>query len=199
MLPLALIALSPAVLAAQACIGIPQGTGSAILASLSFPSNATGFTASGVMSAGESLYASANAGVVAPDIEGVENMTVLGADVAYEVPSLLETASVCPTAGLGYSTLGGMSALSIPLGVGVGTTLPMDETGATTLSPYFAPGFVWSRVTVDGVDGSASDTFLALNAGATVGFGQILAGAFIGKTFQDGAEAVFGIRGGFAF
>lgn len=149
--------------------------------------------------AGESLYGSASIGVVSPTIDGAENMTVMGADVAYQVPRLLETASVCPTAGLGYSTYSGLSALSIPLGVGIGTTLPLDESGATTLSPYVTPGLVWSRITIDGLDGSESSTNAALNAGATVGFDRFLAGAFLGKTFQEGSEAIFGIRVGYAF
>lgn len=198
-LPLAMLVLSPLALSAQACLGVPTGTNTAIIGGLSFPSNATGFTASGVMGAGESLYADASVGVIAPDIEGAENITHFGVGAAYEMPNLLETASVCPSASIGYQTVGGMNAFSIPLGVGIGTTMPMAEDGSTTLTPYVTPAFVWSRVTMDGVDGSASDTYFALNGGATIGFGQILAGAFLSKAFQDGADAVFGLQAGFAF
>jgi hypothetical protein len=198
-LPLALLALSPLGLAAQACLGLPAGSGTSVLASLSFPSNATGFTLSGVGALSEGLYGSASIGVVAPDVQGASNLTVAGGGVSYEVPRLLETASICPSAGVSYGFVDAVNLLSIPLGVAVGTTVPLDEKAASTLTPYFTPQFVWTRATVDNMDGSTSSSYLSLNAGATFGFGQFVAGPFVTKPFEDGLEAVFGIQGGLIF
>lgn len=198
-LPLALLALSPLGLSAQACLGLPAGSGTTVLASLSFPSNATGFTLSGVGSVAESLYGSASIGVVSPDVQGASNLTVAGGGLAYEVPRLLETASICPSAGVSYGFVDSVNLLSIPLGVAVGTTVPLDDKATSTLTPYVTPQFVWTRATVDGLDGSTSSNYMALNAGATFGFGQFVAGPFVTKPFEDGMEAVFGLQGGLVF
>lgn len=193
--------LLPASLEAQSCLGIPQGTGTAIAAGVSFPTDAKSYHLQGVTTAGTALFLGAGAGITSYDSDflDVENETNLGAKVAFEIPALRQTASVCPQVGANYSFVENVNLLSIPVGFGVGTTLPLGEGGASTLTPYVTPEFIWSRLSVDGVDETESDTYFAVTAGATLGFGQFLIGANVGKVFEEDTDAIFGVQAGFGF
>jgi hypothetical protein len=197
-LPVLALALAlPAAAAAQACFGLPQGTRSAALGTIGFPSSATSFGVTGTTTLGENLYGSASYSLTSYDVKGIPNENSFGVRLAYEVPSLIESASVCPSVAASYSKLDDFSGVAIPFGVGIGTTMPLGETGTTTLTPFITPQFVWTRVSYDGA--SASDTYFGANAGATVGFGTYFAGASVTKIFEEGSDAVIGIHIGLSF
>lgn len=189
--------LMPATLEAQACFGVPQGSQRIASFAVQFPSSSTDYEVGGLAMVGESLYAGASVGVTTFDYPGADNATNFGARVGYEIPSLLETASVCPGLGLGYTTVGDLDILTVPLSLGIGTTLPLGTDDSTTLTPYIAPQLHWTRTSVG--DLSKSDTSLGFSGGATVGFGPILGGAFVSKLFEDGHDFIFGIQAGYVF
>lgn len=187
----------PAALEAQACVGVPQGSQRVASFAVQFPSSGTDYEIGGLAMVGESLYAGASVGVTTFDYPGAKDATNFGARVGYEIPSLLETASVCPGVGLGYTTYGGVDFLTVPLSLGIGTTLQLGADESTTLTPYIAPQLLWTRTSANGY--SDSDTSLGFNGGATVGFGPILGGAFVSKLFEDGNDFIFGIQAGYVF
>ncbi len=101
---------------------------------------------------------------------------------------------VCPLAALGYTTSDDLgSAASLSLGVGLGLNLSASRTFG--IYPYAAPQVVLSRSTFNGdTDGS---TDLAVTGGVLVGVGALWVGPTVAYLVEDGAEPVFGIRGGF--
>lgn len=100
---------------------------------------------------------------------------------------------VCPTAQVGYSSFDDFSLLSVPIGVGVGTTVAITPTAQ--LMPYVVPQLVMSRFSGDDFDSQTEWDFGA-RAGAVVGFGMFFVGGELERIFVDGADTSFGIRAG---
>jgi hypothetical protein len=195
-LMLALLA-APQTAAAQACLGAPQGARAGAYGNASFPKGAKTFGVSGMTTAGESVYASASYAMTAIDLDGAPKQHTVGSTLAYEVPSLTQSASVCPVVGATYTKWDEYSQIGVPVGVGIGKTLPLGVDGTNTLTPFVTPQFVWVQARYDGA--TASDTYFGMNAGATFGFNSFIAGASVSKLFEEGADAIFGIHLGVAF
>lgn len=196
---LAALLLVPIGLQAQACRGVPQNSRHALSGGVGFPANATSYSMSGMTTARRGLFVGATVGITSYDIAGVENEQMMGADLAHEIAGLKRTASVCPAVGVQYNVLEGVRMRSVPLGVGVGKTLPLGEGQKSTFTAYAMPQFIWASLSADELDASESDTYFGIGAGATVGVGQLVFGASLGKIFEEGADAVFGIHVGFVF
>ena len=181
--------------AAQACLGIPDGSRGAFLGSVQFPENAKTYGVSGIVGAENSdLYFGGGFGLTSFDYEGSENLKSFSGTAAVELGSVSPDLSLCPVVGVGYSWVEDLNVLSVPLGVGLGTTVPLGENGSAGLTPYAMPQFLWERATF--MDESDSETYFGVVAGANVNFDRLLIGAFVTKIFEEGADAVFGIQGG---
>src|SRR5690606_32227237 len=102
----------------------------------------------------------------------------VGATAAYEVLVPAEGSvpelSICPTAGLSYLTWDELSAFSVPLGVSLGTAIPISG-GAATLNPFAMPQLVWSRASAEGFD-AESDTDFGYTVGLNAIFGNLFGG-----------------------
>jgi hypothetical protein len=146
----------------------------------------------------DALYLTARGGVTSYDASGRENQKSVGVGLATELATLQETASVCPQISLGYSFVEDFSTLTLPVGIGIGTTMPLGQ-GGNTLTPHVTPQFIWASTRFEELDETESDTYFGFTGGATAGIGQVLVGASVGKVFEDGSDIVFGISGGFVF
>jgi hypothetical protein len=210
---LALLVAAPAVVSAQACLGVPSGAGQTTLSgSVGFPESAKtyGVTASHNFEGPVSVFG--NYALTVPDTDLLKNVNTFGGGVAADLASVSKSLpaglSACPTVSLQHlstelSIFGEtlkISNLSVPVGLGLGTTLPLGE-GATTLTPYAIPQFIFSRSTakVDGESESESDTYFGLSAGATLGFGSVFVGGGVAKLFEDESKAVFQVGVGLVF
>lgn len=189
--------LAPAALSAQACFGVPQGVATAVGLAAQFPESATSFEVQGLKALANSLFVDATVGTISYDVDGYDNEIHGGVGVGYELSPLAQTASVCPQVGVGYSTWEDYSAINVPVGLGIGRTIALDERGSMSLTPYVTPQFNWARYEFDGE--SETDTYFLATGGATLGFDRFFVGATVSKVFEDETDVVFGVRGGFAF
>jgi hypothetical protein len=101
--------------------------------------------------------------------------------------------SVCPTGRIGYDSRSDRTIITIPIGVGIGTTLQVAP--SVPLMPYVVPQLVFQRSDPTTGD-TSSDTNFGIRAGALVGFGMIYVGPEVEHLFREGADPVFGIRAG---
>ncbi len=193
----------PAPVMAQACMGLPQGSGGAIRLGFGFPEGATSYAIEGMAaSADAGLFFTGVFGITSADTDaGVssENLTEVGGGFAFEVESLAPSVSLCPTIGLDYGWIEDLNLLSIPFGVGVGATLPLGRSGAAGLTPFIVPTFFHVRLSIDDLDGTESDTFFGINAGMTLNADAFVVGGAVSKLFEEGDKAVFSIFVGAAW
>jgi hypothetical protein len=103
--------------------------------------------------------------------------------------------SVCPLVEIDYAKEGDVTFRDIPVGVGVGSSIPIGAGGQNSLMPFIIPAVVFSRVSIDDGD-SSSDTNFALRGGAILGFGSFFLGAEVAHVFEDAGDPVFGFRAG---
>ena len=80
--------------------------------------------------------------------------------------------------------------LSIPFGIGFGTTLPVGSGGSAGLTPYVIPQFVHVRASFDDFDETDSDTQFGLTGGATLNAGALIIGGSVSKIFEDESDSV---------
>jgi len=130
------------------------------------------------------------------DTSGADDVTGIGGGVAFEVPAIAAMLPVgiqaCPTASIRFANIDATDAYSVPVGLGLATTLGLD--GALSLSPYVIPQVAFLRGDGD------NDTFFMLDAGALVGLGgNFYAGAQINRAFRQTADSVFGLKIGATF
>lgn len=193
----AIVAYAP-IAAAQACVGFPTlDRQFSFGGSLGFPDGAKryGVEVSYNLPGPASVYGGMT--ILSPDGDGDSQDTFFGG-AAFDLASVPLGAGgtvlqVCPTAEVGYSSLDGGSILSLPLGVGVGTTVALTPTAQ--LLPYVIPQFAMTRISIDDFD-SHSEWDFGLRAGGVVGFGMFYVGGELQRVFVDNAETQFGIRAG---
>ena len=203
-LALSLSLLAPLLAAdasAQSCIGFPQGSAGALYASFGFPENANSYSLAGMVSSQQGgLFFQGGFGITAYDSELIENGKALTGGLAYEIASLAPEWSVCPLAAVTYGWVEELRTLSIPFGVGIGTTVPLGTGGEAALTPFAVPQFVYARAWLDDIDDSDdSDVFVGLGAGATVSIGSFLFGGQVIKIFEEDEDAVFSLHAGVAW
>ena len=196
-------------LQAQACIGVPamdrQGT---IGANLGFPSDAKTYMADASYNFAGPLTVNVTAGITKPnDVD--EDATNLGGRVAYEVG--MSGLSACPVAGLLYSKfstdlLGAeidASAIMVPIGFGVGKSLPVGSTGALMLNAV--PHYMYLRTKVDVESGFGSgeetttDNEFGIDLGATIHSRALYGGVGLNLTTIDESDPTFSIIFGVIF
>jgi hypothetical protein len=201
--------LTPAVAAAQACIGVPTTGGQFALAGeVAFPENATSYGAD--ITADLVGPLSLGAGFAITKLDDIdENVTTFGGQAAYELPGV--SVSACPVVGAEYSTwsdtfLAGsvdISQLVIPVGLGIGTIL---QAGSSTDILLFAvPQFLHIRTTieasdgVDSIDETESDNEFGAEAGVRFVFGSIFAGGGVFMTSIEDDDPTFNLGLGVVF
>lgn len=148
------------------------------------------------------LSFSGGVGITKPDAGG-DNMTTLGVSGGYE---LLQSSrlSACPAVGVNYSMMStevlgtelDINQLVVPVGLGLGTTLPA---GSMNVTLFAMPQFLWFRTSVSSDGESASDTQneFGLNTGLRIGLSSFYAGAGMSMNSIDESEPVFNFGLGF--
>jgi hypothetical protein len=182
--------------AAQICAGYPTVPGqSSIGLRASFPTGGTQLGIEGSRNWNNPLAVFANVNLLIADADDVDNVPVFGLGFAYEVaefiPAVPGWLSVCPVAAASIEA-GDATAISIPLGVGFGTTFGTGEGFA--ISPFVIPQFRFVRVSLDDV--TATDSNFGLGFGALLRFGGVYAGVTLGRQFIDGADFDVTFQGG---
>jgi hypothetical protein len=186
----------PAVLDAQVCAGYAAMPGSLSAgANVANPpgGSSLGMEASYNFTNPLGVFGSFN--LVRP--EGEANHSIIGGGVSYEVtdfvPIVPAWLSVCPLAGVSLSSVNGASTLTMPVGMGFGTTIPILP-GAVDVMPFMAPQFVMTRVSVDDV--SMTDHNFGIGFGALARVSNLYAGVTAGKEFVEAADIDVAFRAG---
>jgi hypothetical protein len=182
--------------AAQICAGYAAMPGqTAIGLRASFPTGGTQIGVEGARNWNNPLAAFANVNLLIADEDDVDNTPVFGVGFAYEVtefiPALPAWLSVCPVAGATIAA-GDATSITIPLGVGFGTTFGTGE--GFTVNPFVIPQFQFVRVSLDDVN--VTDSNFGIGFGALLRFGGVYAGATLGRQFIDNAEFDITFHGG---
>jgi hypothetical protein len=201
-LPLAVaLATVPTGLLAQVCIGLPVAESqNAVMAGVGFPESATSFGLGFQHNAAGPLSFGAAYNLTSYDNVDPKQHS-LGVDASYELPGL--SFSACPTVGLSYSRMSendaSVSSLSVPVGVGFGTSIELAPTAS--LIPHVVPQLMWVRATVEfaGEEVSDSDTFFGALFGATVATPGFYFGGGLMWVDQDNVDPTFSIMAGFPF
>ena len=102
---------------------------------------------------------------------------------------------ICPVASLDYARKGGISIAEIPLGVGLGISVPVSPDRRTMLQPYVVPALVIDRISAGGT--SETDTNFGIRGGTTLSFGSFYVAGEVNKVFVTDSKAVFGVKVGF--
>lgn len=200
----AAIAFTPAVVQAQTCIGVPITAGQLALgAEVGFFDGGKSYGGIGTANLSGPLSLQARFDVIkiddVPDGED-DSTTTFGGQVAYK---LTETSSysVCPFVGARYLSEGdddfGVSALVIPIGVGVGLALP---TGGLDLSAFATPQLLITRAEVTFLGESVSDTStdFGTEIGARIRTGPLFFGGSVFMTSVEDSDPEFRIAAGIA-
>lgn len=203
-LALVLLLVVPAALQAQACFGLPQTSSSAFAGGLGAIDASTTYGISGTMGrAGSSLFAGASAAITSVEHSrfGGTDYTIarLGATLAHEITPLKKIVSVCPSVGVQYGFHRYAQQLSLPLALRIGRTLPLGKSETTTLTPYLAPRYVFSRLYSDSHDlPERLDRSYEFNIGANIAHKRVFLGVFLGELFELSGP-FFGVQAGYAF
>ncbi len=104
--------------------------------------------------------------------------------------------SICPIAAIRFASEFGFDYREIPIGVGVGSVVPLSPSGSPALMPYVVPSALFWRFTPR-VDSAESDTDFMLRGGLLVDFGRSFVGAEARRIFRDGSRTLFGVRVGY--
>lgn len=184
---------------AQACLGLPLGTGqSAASLAIGFPNNATSFGFSGTTRLSDPVTVGGGYTLTSYDVDGVDAAHGLQVGGAYEFslqePGAQLALNLCPNLSLGYTTWSETDVISVPLGLGLGLAIPVADASAV-VAPFINPALTWNRVSAG--DFSDSDTDFGFNAGANVLVSNLFFGADYGKVGEG--DGVFRIRGGMIF
>jgi hypothetical protein len=193
--------LLPGLAEAQVCAGYASPPGSlAAGANIATPTGGSSIGVEASYDFTNPLGVFAGFNLVRPDGEGV-NHSILGVGVSYEVtdyvPIVPAWLSVCPVAAVSLSTVEGTSQLTLPLGMGFATTLPIMP-GAIDLIPFAVPQFVATRVSVDNV-APFTDYNFGIGFGALARMGPLYGGVTAGKEFVEAADIDLAVRAGLTF
>lgn len=191
--------------AAQACMGVPIGdAGFAVRGEVSLPESA------------KTYEAALNANLIGPiafelfgglvDFDDVDdNGATFGGKAAYELG--IAAASICPLVGVDYTTFSAgegaseveLNTLVVPIGIGIGTTLPVGT--AADVALYAQPAFLYinSSATIAGEEFDESENEFGADVGARLGFGRFLVGGSVNFTTIEDSDAVFALTAGVRF
>ncbi|HEU5208248.1 MAG TPA: hypothetical protein VFU06_02450 [Longimicrobiales bacterium] len=140
------------------------------------------------------------------DIDDVEdNGGRFGGKLGYELP--VTGFSVGPFVGAEYTTFSAgegdeevsTSLLTIPVGIGIGTTLAVGPTADVAL--FAQPAYYYMKADVEmlGAEFDESTNEFGAEAGARLGFGRFLVGGSVEFTTVEDSDAVFSLTAGVRF
>ena len=186
--------------AAQACAGFPTaGRESSLGARASFPAEGTSLGVAGSHNFAGPLAVFGSVSLLRPEVGG-DDRSIVSAGAAYEVgrfiPAVPSGLSVCPVAGASISTADDATRLTVPVGVGIGTSIGVAP--GMAVMPYVLPQFVLTRASVKNVE-VASDTNFGIEVGAVTRVGPIFAGVGANRAFVDGSDVDLQARVGVTF
>jgi hypothetical protein len=183
---------------AQVCAGFPitkgQGTVGALV---NFPSGFHQVGAEGSYHSESSI--GLNGGVLSSWDSNSTLITFRGG-LAFDLAGtggLPAGLSVCPVVRADFSTRSGLTLWQVPLGVGVGATVPVGSPG-TTLTPYVIPALMWEKLSGAG-SSHITETHFALRGGADLNVSRFFLGGRLEWIDAPGVDAVFGVRAGMKF
>ncbi|HSM60157.1 MAG TPA: hypothetical protein VK849_05145 [Longimicrobiales bacterium] len=186
--------------AAQACVGLPQGSAGALALSVAFPEDATTYGLGGATyEEYTDLVFTVGFALTKDDVDTGEDLKSVGGTFGWEVDALQDDVSLCPTVGLSYEWIADLNLLTVPLGVAVGRTFRLGRTTDAGLTPFAMPHFLWTRATVDDVEGSETDTFFAVSGGLSLNLGPFLFGGGVNKIFEEDLDPVYSVFVGAAW
>lgn len=188
---------------AQVCAGFPIAENQGSIGALaSFPSGINNFGVEGAFNFAGPF--SANAGYIRSEETGsggdhLDNFRVGAAlDISSATAGILPGVSVCPNVRADFASQGGVDSYLIPVGVGLGVTLPMGSQGMS-LTPYAIPAAYFFHVSAGGGLGSVSETDFGVRGGADLNIDRFYFGGTIEWVNTEGSDAVFGVRAGIKF
>ena len=186
----------------QACIGAATTPGIfSAGGNIGFASDARVYGAEFHANFQSPVFAGGSFSVTDWDREGVDNWTTFGAQVGYELGAAGVAPmgySICPTVGIASTVGGNADRLTIPLGLGLGSSFGMN--GIRVL-PFIHPQFSFLRTSPETGD-ATTDNFFLVNGGATLDIGTFYLRGTIGRSFEDGPGdfgTLFGIGAGVKF
>jgi hypothetical protein len=201
---LALVAGSAAVAskaAGQACMASPAREMQVALAgNLGFLENANFYGGSLGYNLIGPLAVNGSVGVTKPET-GDDNGFTVGANFGYELSST-GGLSACPIAGVSYSNfVGGLFADDvntwiIPLGLGLGTSLPLGTGTSNRMILSAFPHFQYISTRLDAGDPRESDQEFGLNLNVGLHNAQLFGGAGVGFTTIEGSDPTFSLNFG---
>ncbi|HEV7588012.1 MAG TPA: hypothetical protein VGO40_07750 [Longimicrobium sp.] len=187
---------------AQVCAGFPIAEGQGSIGGLaSFPSGVNNFGVEGAYNFTGPF--SANAGYIRSTETGggpgKQDVFRVGAalDISSAASGILPGVSVCPNARADFASQGGVNSYSIPVGLGLGVSLPLGAPDMS-LSPYVIPAAYFTHISGDigGVHVSDSSTDFGIRGGADLNVDRFYFGGTVEWINVSGNKAVFGVRAG---
>jgi hypothetical protein len=185
--------------ASQVCIGFPTARGqAAAAATVGFPTGGSDIGIEAGYHAPAAYAVFGGVTVSRPDVG--DNVTSFGAGAAFSVPELRAALPIglfsCPVVSVvvAQGAGGGDNVISIPVGLGLGTIVPIGPT--MTLSPYATP-----QIRFTDVAGNRGSEFFISGGAILLGFAgpRIYAGGTVNRVFVDQARSVFGLKVGYIF
>jgi hypothetical protein len=187
---------------AQVCAGFPSSDrGFYFGGRADFPEDGDSYGVEAAYNAAGPLSVFGGLNVVSADDGGDEDVNVFRAGAAFEIASLGlmigPQVSVCPVAEVSWFSENDVTAMQIPIGLGIGADLGLPI--GPSVSGYAVPALVITRIDVpeDVVlleDDTSTD--FGVRAGLNVGFGLITIGGEVQHIFVEDSDPVFGIRAG---
>jgi hypothetical protein len=193
----AAIALSPAVVQAQTCIGVPISAGQfGIGAEVGFLDGGKRYSGIGTANLNGPLSLQVRVDVlkaddVPDDVD--DSTTAFGGQAAYKLVEA-SSYSACPFVGVSYLSEGEgdneLSLLTIPIGVGIGVALP---TGGLDLSAFATPQLLINRVafTILGESFDDTSTDFGTEIGARIRAGALFFGGSVFVTSVEDSDPEF--------
>jgi hypothetical protein len=188
---------APVVAHAQACMGTPIGGGQfGIEGGMGVGEGFKSYSGGAAANLAGPLAFAGGVTVSKPDAGG-DNITSFGASGGYELMQSSRL-SACPVVGMSYSTFStdivgtefDMNQIVVPVGLGLGTTLPA---GAMNVTLFAVPQFLWYRTSAsaDGESVSDSQNEFGVNTGLRIGASSFYAGAGMSMNSIEDSEPVF--------
>jgi len=182
---------------AQVCAGFPAAEGGGTVGGLAnFPS---GYEQYGVQGDYNSEGPIAFNGGILGAFDNGSSLFTLRGGVAFKLDSIARVhgLSLCPNLRVDFSSRSGFTLWQVPIGFGIGATLPLGE-GGTALTPYVIPALVWQQLS-GGTGNSVSESDFGLRGGTDLNFGRFYLGGTAEWVQATGTKVMFGIRGGAKF
>ncbi|MFL5383185.1 MAG: hypothetical protein ACJ8GN_11760 [Longimicrobiaceae bacterium] len=193
---------------AQVCAGFPTTDGQGTIGALAtFPTDFDQYGAEGSYNLAGPFAVNAGYLYSGNDDEHLNTFRG-GAALDFSFPgNFRSTASICPTVRADYTSRDGLTFWQVPVGVGVGASVPVGSPGMK-VTLYIIPAIVWSHAHAEIGNGfedyDNTETNLGVRGGVELNFDRFYLGATSEwvdgpSPFNGQKEAVVGVRAGIRF